>query len=76
MVESYRDKEVYNEMRGLEISGGRTMVISFPAALRKALVHRTFRGLRFILSTANQVLGAATRSSSGDLLEVFMAPES
>jgi len=27
----------------------RTMVISFPAALRKALVQRTLRGLRFIL---------------------------
>jgi len=26
-----------------------TTVISFPAALRKALVHRTLRGLRFIL---------------------------
>jgi len=39
-----------NEER-LERSVGRTMVISFPAALRKALVHRTFRGLRFILLT-------------------------
>ena len=26
-----------------------TIVISFPAALRNAFVHRTFRGLRFIL---------------------------
>lgn len=26
-----------------------TMVISFPAALRNAFVHRTFRGFRFIL---------------------------
>jgi hypothetical protein len=52
------------------------MVISFPAALRKALVHRTFRGLRFILLAAKQTSVVVTVPQSGDLLEVFVASES
>ena len=37
------------ETFGKLMEEARTMVISFPAALRKALVHLTLRGFRFIL---------------------------
>ena len=53
MVESWRK----NFVKTIHIpSFEHTMVISFPAALRNALVHRTFRGLRFILSALCQFL--------------------
>jgi len=51
---------VLNKTEILERPVGRTMIISFPAALRKALVHRTFRGLRFILLITEQASGIAT----------------
>lgn len=76
MVESYCDEKIVNDTEGLEGPIGRTMVISFPAALRKALVHRTLRGLRFILLITRQTSGVATRPLSGDLLEVLVASES
>ena len=48
------------------------MVISFPAALRNALVHRTFRGLRFILR--QQSIENPRAVVSANILEVFMTP--
>jgi hypothetical protein len=63
-------------MESLERPIGRTMIISFPAALRKALVHRTFRGLRFILLITEQASDIETGSRREDLLEVFMTSES
>jgi hypothetical protein len=46
------------------------MAISLPAALRKALVHRTLRGLRFILGQES-VYEEAGREKGG--LEIFVA---
>ena len=54
LFELYRRILVRNDISAMwydkkECKGSFTMVISFPAALRNALVHRTFRGFRFIL---------------------------
>lgn len=78
MVESYCDKEreVFSKTASLERLVGRTIIISFPAALRKALVHRTFRGLRFILLITEQASAVATEPRSNDLLEVLMTSKS
>jgi hypothetical protein len=46
------------------------MAISLPAALRKALVHRTLRGLRFILTPESLDVQSKRGRSK---LEIFVA---